>query len=112
MTLKVCSIPNCPTLIPKTVRDGRCDEHRQTTAQRGYDSRHQRERAQWAPLVAAGAVDCRRGSQCLEPELRIRPDETWELGHPDAACDAPKAPEHRRCNRATATHAARASEGA
>lgn len=105
MAMRVCNVPDCPTLIPKTERSGRCDMHRQTTSQRGYGAQHQRERERWESLVAAGAVDCRRGDQCLEPELRIKPDEPWELGHPDVACDAPKAPEHRRCNRATATHA-------
>lgn len=101
MSLKVCPIPGCPTLVPS----GRCEQHRQTTTERGYGKQHQAERAQWAPLVNAGLIDCRRGSQCLAPDVRIQPGEPWELGHPDAACAAPKAPEHRRCNRATATHA-------
>lgn len=78
------------------------------TSQAGaHSTEHRAERAAWAPLVAAGTVACRRGDQCLEPELLIRPGEPWDLGHPDAVCDRPTAPEHRRCNRATRTHLAR-----
>lgn len=61
--------------------------------QRGYDSAHDRERAQWRPRVDAGLVDCRRCDQPIEPG---RP---WDLGHPDADCPKPKAPEHATCNR-------------
>ena len=96
MALRVCPVVGCPTLV----RSGKCDEHRQSTAQRGYGLEHQREREQWAPIVAQGKTPCRR---CREV---IKPDEPWDLGHPDADCDYPKAPEHRRHNRATATHAA------
>lgn len=99
--MKVCAEPGCPNLQS----ENRCPQHRRTTTQRGYGAKHQRERKQWEPLVEAGLIDCRRGAQCLEPDVRIKPGEPWELGHPDAACAAPKAPEHRRCNRATATHA-------
>ena len=69
-----------------------------------YPTEHDAERAAWAPVVARGIVACRRGDACLMPELLIQPGQAWDLGHPDAACRAPKAPEHRRCNRSTATH--------
>jgi hypothetical protein len=86
-----------------------------STTDRGYGSPHQTERAIWArEIAAAGGVLCRRGDQCLEPNLWIKPNEPWDLGHPDAACPLPKAPEHRRCNRsiggangATVVHAQR-----
>ena len=73
-----------------------------------YDSTHDAERAAWAPIVAQGVVSCRRGPACRAPQLLILPGEPWDLGHPDAACRAPKAPEHEACNRATATHKAEA----
>ena len=106
MSLRVCSVPNCPELV----KSGRCSKHTLTTSQRGYDSKHQAERATWAPLVERGLIDCRRGSQCLQPNVRIQPGEPWHLGHPDTACPAPKGPEHRRCNEATGTHAVTAAE--
>ena len=66
------------------------------------------ERARFTPVVAAGLAACRRGNACLEAKDRggdttIRPDEPWDVGHPDAVCAAPMGPEHRRCNRATMT---------
>ncbi|MBS45307.1 MAG: hypothetical protein CMH83_19485 [Nocardioides sp.] len=64
---------------------------------------HQTARSAWAPIVATGTVECRRGPACRAPALLIAPDDEWDLGDPDAACDAPRAPEHRQCNRATAT---------
>lgn len=70
---------------------------------RSYPSTHDAERAAWAPTVAAGQVHCRRGTACRADSSLIEPTEEWDLGHPDAACAAPIAPEHRACNRATAT---------
>jgi len=66
------------------------------TAARGYGSRHQKLRDQWAPKVAAGVVNCAR---CGEP---IPPDAKWDLGHVDGDRTRYQGPEHRRCNRATA----------
>lgn len=65
-----------------------------------YGGAHQRERAAWAPMVRAGHVTCRRAPYglCVAPDPLIAPDEPWQLGHPDAACAAPKAPEHVVCN--------------
>ena len=42
---------------------------------------------------------CRR---CRDP---LQPGEPWDLGHPDADCPRPKAPEHIACNRPTASRA-------
>jgi hypothetical protein len=69
-----------------------------------YPAEHDAERASWAPAVARGEVECRRGTACRSDQLLISPDEPWDLGHPDAACSVPTAPEHRGCNRATMTH--------
>lgn len=87
----------CGTHSPRP----RCPEHRRgTTAERGYGARHQAERAAWEPIVAAGGVQCRRTpfGLCVAPSPVIEPGEPWHLGHPDAACPAPTAPEHVACN--------------
>jgi len=67
----------------------------------GWD--HQQLRAQWAPLVATGQIICRRApyGECRARNPYIRPDEPWDLGDPDETVPAPKAPEHRGCNRST-----------
>ena len=96
MALHVCAEPDCPALQ----RESRCAEHRKTTSGRGYGAQHQRDRAWWAPIVAQGKTRCRRCRGLIEP------GQAWDLGHPDADCDYPTAPEHRAHNRATATHAA------
>lgn len=76
------------------------EQQRGSTTDRGYGAEHQRERAAWAPRVATGTVTCRRApfGLCIADRQTIRPDEPWHLGHPDAACPAPKAPEHEACN--------------
>ena len=94
MSKRVCPVVNCPEFMP-------CAKHARTTGQRGYGPQHRREREQWARIVAMGKTPCRRCRELIEA------GEPWDLGHPDDDCDYPKAPEHRRCNRATATHAAR-----
>ena len=67
--------------------------------------RHQKLRAEWAPLVAAGGVHCARGDDCLRRDepggTLIRPGEPWDLGHDDHDPDRYAGPEHRRCNRST-----------
>lgn len=35
---------------------------------------------------------------CVAPSPVLDPAEPWHLGHPDAACPAPRAPEHVVCN--------------
>lgn len=107
MSLRRCV--TCPKLVPQRARNGRCtdcqreqEQARGTAAQRGYDQEHKAERIRWSPLVEAGTVHCRRGPHCLEPSTLIAPGTPWDLGHPDDQCPAPRAPEHRRCNRATA----------
>lgn len=81
-----------------------------STTERGYGAKHQAERRRWAPKVAQGNVVCRRSpyGMCLEENEgkpnTIAPDAPWDLGDPDASVPASKAPEHRRCNRATGTH--------
>ena len=68
------------------------------TSARGYGSMHQKIRARVAPLIASGTAVCAR---CGEP---IRPDEPWDLGHDDENRSRYTGPEHRRCNRSTASH--------
>lgn len=92
MSLRACTEPGCEALLRTS---GRCPRHTKTKGQRGYTWAHEQERAAWVPLVATGRVPCRR---CQALILTGTP---WDLGHPDADCDRPKAPEHRACNRAT-----------
>ncbi len=89
------------TVCGKHTSGSRCPAHqRATTAARGYGASHQRERADWDLVVRAGGVICRRASfgLCVAPVPEIAADEDWQLGHPDAQCSAPKAPEHVVCN--------------
>lgn len=68
------------------------------TTARGYGHAHQRLRARWARLVAAGIVVCARPN-CGR---LIKPGEPWDLGHADQDRSVYTGPEHRACNRATA----------
>jgi hypothetical protein len=79
---------------------------RATPAQRGYGAAHKALRRRWAPLVAAGGVLCAR---CGEP---IDPGTPWDLGHVDDDRSRYSGPEHRACNRATATRPRRAQSRA
>lgn len=65
-----------------------------STTARGYGSAHQKERARWAPVVAAGRATCAR-PECRKP---IDPREPWDLGHSDDRTHW-TGPEHRSCNR-------------
>lgn len=81
------------------------DATRGSTTERGYGAEHRSERANWAPLVSTGTVTCRRApfGLCVADDPVIRDGDEWHLGHPDAACPSPKAPEHAVCN-TTAPH--------
>lgn len=67
------------------------DARRGTTAQRGYGARHRRLRAQWAPQVEAGDVNCWRCGKFIQP------GQPWHLGHLDDRSDY-GGPEHELCN--------------
>lgn len=92
---KRCGRDRCENFAP-------CPDHRPKKRPSGrYSKAHGRDRDAWAPIVATGTVACRRGEQCLRfPETLIPAGAPWDLGHPDAECPAPTAPEHMRCNRA------------
>lgn len=77
---------------------------RPSTSARGYGAVHQSVRRQLSPLVASGAVRCAR---CGQPILAGEP---WDLGH-SADRTHYRGAEHRRCNRATATHRAASEAG-
>lgn len=64
---------------------------------RGYGTQHQRLRARWAPVVAAGGATCWRCGQV------IRPGQPWDLGHtPGSGKRMYSGPQHTACNRDTA----------
>jgi hypothetical protein len=71
---------------------------RKTTTGRGYGTAHRQRRANLAPLVAAGLVNCAR---CGE---RIQPGALWDLGHVDGNRNQWSGPQHRHCNRQTEWH--------
>jgi hypothetical protein len=73
---------------------------------RGYGWEHQKERKRWAFSVSRGTVLCRRCG------LPIEPYDLWDLGHDDRDRSLSKAPEHRKCNRQTMTHARERAERA
>lgn len=95
-----CSRPGCPH--PQRSGSSMCADHalqterlRGTPEQRGYDAQHRRARQHWAPLVAAGRVNCWRCGDL------IGATEPWDLGHDDADRTVTRGPEHAsRCNRA------------
>lgn len=97
--MRRCAYTRCPQLIPNGERY--CSEHKRardnergSSAQRGYGSAHQQERAQWWQRLADGEqVTCPR---CGRP---ILPGQCWDLGHNDKR-DAWTGPEHAHCNRA------------
>jgi hypothetical protein len=67
------------------------------TRSREYGRRHKLIRAKFADVVLAGGVRCARCGDL------IRPGDPWDLGHVDGDRSRYSGPEHRRCNRATAS---------
>ena len=66
-----------------------------------YDAAYRRERKRWERIIQReGRIACRRvGFGCVSDDPMIYLGEPWDLGHPDATCQRPMAPEHRGCNR-------------
>jgi hypothetical protein len=67
-----------------------------------YGAEHRSLRKRLAPLVEAGLFDCPKCGK------QIAPGEPFDLGHQD---NGGRAPEHRRCNRATVYQRARDRNG-
>jgi hypothetical protein len=73
-----------------------------STTKRGYGAHHQVLRERLRPHVEAGVVLCARCGKIIQPGT------PWDLGHVDGSGHRLyQGPEHRKCNRATATHKAR-----
>lgn len=72
----------------------RADRGRGSSTARGYGADHQRTRAEWEPIVAAGAAGC---SRCDRP---ILPGEPWHLDHDDVDRGQYRGPSHAHCNAA------------
>ena len=65
-----------------------------------YGADHRRLRRIWAGEIELGGVACARCGRL------IRPGTHWDLDHSDDDRTVYLGPSHRRCNRATKTHAA------
>ena len=63
---------------------------------RGYGQSHVAQRAQLAPIVAAGKAMCAE-LVCLMPSRRIDPDAPWDLAHTEDRSGW-RGPAHRACN--------------
>lgn len=93
---KVCSVPNCPKLIPRT--ESKCPEHakeadhaRGTTTQRGYGAPHQALRRAWQARIAQHPITCTRCGK------RITANDEWHLDHEDDRTSY-RGPSHAKCN--------------
>jgi hypothetical protein len=102
--------PRAPRVAPLDLPGGRFtagamkQRNPAKTAARGYGSAHQARRRRWNKRIYSGEeVNCAR---CGHP---ILPGQAWDLGHDDNDRTRYTGPEHRRCNRATATHKAKRS---
>lgn len=106
MKLKVCSKPDCPTLIPRGQRA--CPDHQPvtaTTTERGYGYAHQQERARWQQLIDRAhldgwGVDCVRCGEAVTGDWHLdhNEDRSGYLGPAHATCNlsaAGKAGAHR-----------------
>ena len=60
---------------------------------------HRRTRKEFAPMVAAGLVNCARCGELIEPGT------PWDLGHDDRDPSLYSGPEHAYCNRAAGCRA-------
>jgi hypothetical protein len=97
--MPVCAVHGCPTILGTS---GLCDTHRRekdrqrgSRQARGYDTRHEQERARLAPIVARGKTLCAKCGHTIHSR------EPWDLGHTDDRT-AWTGPEHLRCNRQAA----------
>lgn len=106
-----CPEPGCPNLDCTVHKPNR--QRRPSSHARGYTRDHQGLRRKVKRHVDAGGVRCARGASCFYAEDVggvmvggiIQPGQEWDLGHDDTDRSRYLGPEHRRCNRATKTHA-------
>jgi hypothetical protein len=114
MAKRVCSEPGCPTLVDAGVRDGRCDQHRRardrargTSGERGYDYRHQQEKAKRLPS-AYGTV-CPHCGRVMTRDQDLTLDHTVDrtgyVGIVHASCDYSDAAKRGNTQRGTSQDA-------
>lgn len=95
--MRVCPEPGCPNLTT----GGPCDQHRQTTTQRGYGTKHQRAKRRWQIIINQRGAVCARFSlgQCVESNAMIPVgSRDWALDHDDDDRTRYIGPSHKRCN--------------
>ena len=95
-------------IIPRDVWKPR--EMTRSTAERGYGADHEKERAWWAPVVAAGDGWC-HAEFCLYDSRRIPAGSAWDLGH-NVQRTAWIGPTHMRCNRSEGARRGNRARGA
>jgi hypothetical protein len=98
---RACATPGCPVVVTS----GHCSAHaRPGPRARGYDSQHDKHRAQLAARIQAGQpVHCWR---CGQP---VTTPADLDLGHDDHDRTITRGPEHQRCNRSAAGKASHTS---
>ena len=75
---------------------------RPSASKRGYGKRHRELRAQWAPYVEAGRVNCSAPLCMIERDggtRRIARGAEWDLGHDETDRRKYAGPQHAECNR-------------
>lgn len=102
--MRLCPEPRCPNESARK-SGGPCAKHlkeretaRGSRQERGYDARHEAERAKWKPVVEAGQAIC---AKCRKP---IAADADWHMGHSDDRRFW-TGPEHAFCNLSAAGRA-------
>lgn len=100
MSLRVCSVPGCGTLVERGARGGRCPAHRSEARRARGDRPNRYADAQRRGVLLAEAY----GTCCPHCDELMLPGQALDFGHTTSyALDAASRPdriEHAACNRA------------